>query len=328
MRTGLCMLNRLMYLRSHVCMMFLFCGVVHGQATFEVMDFGADPGNLRMIVHVPENVDSDAKRFPLVVALHGCTQDAAELLAISGWDKLSDLRGFILVCPEQRSGNNVMHCFDWFRTKDAIGEKGELGSIMSMIEHAKETLPIDPERVFIYGVSAGAAMAVNAMVGHPTMFEAGAAIAGGPFVGDVSIVTAMRTMVDPPDRTPEEWRAVISSAYPDAVGPWPHLLVMHGTKDKVVDQRASQELIDQWLGLSGSDAYLNQVEMDDHSDISRTIYSDKNGRTVVTSYVIEGLGHALAIDVGDGQCQGGIAGRRSVDLDFHSTCVIADIFGL
>ena len=313
-----------------LCSMLLRMSYLFGQETFEVKEFGPDPGNLRMIVHLPENVGSDVKRLPMVVALHGCTQNAEELLEMTGWDKLADLREFILVCPEQRGSNNMMQCFDWFRAKDAVGEQGELASIMSMMEHAKQTWPIDTGRVFIYGVSAGAAMAVNAMVGHPATFRAGATIAGGPFLGDVGLLTAARSLGDPPDRTPQEWRAIISEVYPDAIGPWPRLIVMHGTNDKVVDQRASLELIDQWIGLNGLDAEADriEVEMDGHLGISQLKYNDDAGRAVVTSFVFDGVGHAIVIDAGEGPCQGGITGKRSVDLDFHSTCVIADLFGL
>ncbi|MBP6313400.1 MAG: PHB depolymerase family esterase [Flavobacteriales bacterium] len=312
-----------------VCIL-LRMNYLFGQETFEVKDFGPDPGNLRMIVHLPPNMEADVKRYPMVVALHGCTQNAEELLEMTGWDKLADLREFILLCPEQRSSNNVMHCFDWFRDKDAVGDKGELASIMSMVEHVKRTWPIDTGRVFIYGVSAGAAMAVNAMVGHPTSFRAGATIAGGPFLGNASMVTAARSLGDPPDRTPPEWRAVVHESYPNASGPWPRLIVMHGTKDKIVDQHASQELTDQWLGLTGLDAETDrsQVQMNGHPAISQLKYNDGAGRAVVTSFLFEGVGHAIVIDAGDGPCQGGITGRRSVDLDFHSTCVIGDLFGL
>ena len=41
----------------------------------ELTGFGANPGNLRMFAYAPKDLPPKA---PLVIALHGCTQTAAE----------------------------------------------------------------------------------------------------------------------------------------------------------------------------------------------------------------------------------------------------------
>ena len=41
----------------------------------EMTGFGANPGNLRMFAYAPKDLPPKA---PLVIALHGCTQTAAE----------------------------------------------------------------------------------------------------------------------------------------------------------------------------------------------------------------------------------------------------------
>src|SRR5262245_20197519 len=64
----------------------------------EVTDFGSNPGNLRMLVHVPEPLLANA---PLVVALHGCGQTAAEYAVGTGWSALADQLGCVVVFPEQ-----------------------------------------------------------------------------------------------------------------------------------------------------------------------------------------------------------------------------------
>ena len=53
-----------------------------GKGLPEVKDFGEDPGNLRMFVHVPD-APGPSKR-PLVVVLHGCTQKAARIAGTMG----------------------------------------------------------------------------------------------------------------------------------------------------------------------------------------------------------------------------------------------------
>ena len=77
----------------------------------ELTAFGANPGNLRMFVHVPVRLPG----MPgLVVALHGCTQTAADYDHGTGWSTLADRLGFVVVYPQQQPLNNAKNCFSWF----------------------------------------------------------------------------------------------------------------------------------------------------------------------------------------------------------------------
>ena len=83
----------------------------------QVSAFGSNPGNLNMYVYVPATLPDDA---PLVVLLHGCSQDAATYHAHSGWAAVADSLGFALV-TEQKSANNSSSCFNWFQKSDTRG---------------------------------------------------------------------------------------------------------------------------------------------------------------------------------------------------------------
>jgi poly(hydroxyalkanoate) depolymerase family esterase len=95
---------------------------------------------------------------PLVVALHGCTQDAADYFGNSGWRKYADLWGFTLVFPQQSSANNLSRCFNWFQGWDASRGQGEALSIKQMVDHALANDGSDSSRVYVTGLSAGGAM--------------------------------------------------------------------------------------------------------------------------------------------------------------------------
>ncbi|MEJ1936068.1 PHB depolymerase family esterase, partial [Nostoc sp. NIES-2111] len=77
----------------------------------ETTQFGVNPGGLRMFSHVPEGLGRGAA---LVVALHGCTQDAASYAHGSGWTALAKQHGFAVLLPEQTSRGNPKGCFSWF----------------------------------------------------------------------------------------------------------------------------------------------------------------------------------------------------------------------
>src|SRR3712207_2978974 len=73
-----------------------------------VTGFGSSPGALRMFAYVPDGLPAGR---PLIVALHGCTQSAADYFGHAGWDRYAAVYGAALVLPEQTSANNPLSCF-------------------------------------------------------------------------------------------------------------------------------------------------------------------------------------------------------------------------
>ena len=94
-------------------------------------EFGSNPGALDAYFYVPQSAGAHA---PLVVVLHGCTQDAAGYDQGSGWSQLAEEQGFILLFPEQRRANNMNLCFNWFEPGDSRRGAGEPLSIRRMID--------------------------------------------------------------------------------------------------------------------------------------------------------------------------------------------------
>ncbi|MCB1643420.1 MAG: hypothetical protein KDI37_16950, partial [Xanthomonadales bacterium] len=109
-----------------------------GLALTQVSGFGSNPGNLLMYKYVPAGLPSGA---PLVVALHGCTQQASAYDAETGWEMLADRWKFALLLPEQQSGNNSSRCFNWFEPGDISRGQGEVefyadGSLLGVDQQA------------------------------------------------------------------------------------------------------------------------------------------------------------------------------------------------
>src|SRR5258705_2888062 len=91
----------------------------------EVEDFGTNPGALRMLTFLPENL---SPRPALVVVLHGSMQSAADYDRGAGWSTLADQYGFALLMPEQSRQNNLTRSFNWFEPAD-ISDEGAAHSI-------------------------------------------------------------------------------------------------------------------------------------------------------------------------------------------------------
>lgn len=291
----------------------------------EVEDFGNNPGKLRMYIHIPKNLPEKA---PIVVALHGCSQTAEELAELTGWNVLADKYGFVVVYPEQRSMNNVSSCFNWFMMKDIEGDRGESESIRSMMDKAAMLTSVNSELIFVYGVSAGAAMANSLMITHPDSFAGGAILAGGAHRSAENSMQAMQVMMYPKDRTVSDWGKKI----PDNVSfdRLPKVLVVQGTRDNVVDPANAQEIIDQWC--YAYDLNPDQMVVDSsftiNEKVHRSYLTSKSGQQGIVFFSIDDLGHKIAVDPGDKVFHGGTTGMFAEDVDFFSTYYIAVEFGL
>lgn len=143
-----------------------------------VANFGSNPGKLTMLKHVPANLSAPA---PLVVVLHGCTQDARGYAGNAGWLQLAGAMRLALLLPEQNTANNPNRCFTWFEPADNARDRGEALSIKQMIDKMKASHGIDAKRVFVTGLSAGGAMAAVMLATYPEIFAAGGIVAGLPY---------------------------------------------------------------------------------------------------------------------------------------------------
>src|SRR5204862_2707305 len=175
----------------------------------EVADFGSNPGNLRMLAHLPRKL---SKNPALVVALHGCTQTAAVYDHGSGWSTLADAHGFAVLFPEQPRANNPNNCFNWFLPPNTQRDHGEALSIRQMIERMIRDHGIDRRRVFIVGLSGVGAMAAVMLATYPDVFAGGAIIAGLPYGSARNVQEAFQAMAKGSDRSARTFGDLVREA--------------------------------------------------------------------------------------------------------------------
>lgn len=291
----------------------------HGRLA-DLDGFGPNPAGLQARTYVPEVLAPGAA---LVVVLHGCTQSAAVYDHGSGWSDLAARHGFALLFPEQTRANNPAGCFNWFRPDDVRRGRGEAMSIHRMIAAMIAAHDLDPARIFITGLSAGAATSMAMLAAYPEVFAGGAVIAGLPYGCAGSVREAfdrMRGHGLPPG--PElEARARAAAPHP---GRWPTLSVWHGTADQTVSPANAEAIVAQWRGLHDVADKPDLVEVGDRHE--RRAWRDAAGREVVEAWRISGMGHGTPIDAGPGGC--GAAGPFMLDVGLSSTRHIAHRWGL
>lgn len=309
-------------------LLILICSSIQLLATEqlkEIHSFGRNEGNLKMYLHPPQNNQINNKA--LVVVLHGCSQNAEKVEHLSGWSELADKYNFIVIYPEQKMSNNVSNCFNWFYKKDINPNSGESSSILEMINYMKTNYSIDTSKIFITGLSAGAAMTVNLLANSPETFNAGASLAGGAYGLATNFGQAAKVMINPPIQSAEK----LGSLVPKSVNNiYPKLIIIHGTSDNTVDYRNANELIKQWTNIHNinfSDRIV-QENFIQNPLIERVNFPDANGQSKVIFYKIKETGHTLPVDPGEKENQGGNTGVFATDCDFFSTYYIALDFGL
>jgi poly(hydroxyalkanoate) depolymerase family esterase len=283
--------------------------------------FGSNPGALRARAYVPESLSAHA---PLVVVLHGCTQNAAGYDHAAGWSRLADRHGFALLLPEQQRQNNPNLCFNWFAPQHARRDSGEALSILQMVAAMVAAHSLDPARIYVTGLSAGGAMTSVMLATYPEVFAGGAIIAGLPFGTASSVPEAFDRMRG--HGSPDEPRltALVRNASEHG-GPWPTISVWHGSADATVAHANAEAIVSQWRDLHGVNAGPSRVEtIDGHP---RRIWADAAGREVIEEYSIAGMGHGTPLAT-QGADAVSVAAPYMLEAGISSTEHIARFWGL
>ncbi|MFE0451717.1 PHB depolymerase family esterase [Streptomyces sp. NPDC058914] len=289
-----------------------------------VADFGANPGGLNMYVHRPASLPANPA---VVIALHGCTQNAQAYADHSGLPQLADRYGFLVVFAETTSANNLNKCFNWFQTTDNRRGQGEAASIRQMAAHTVSAFGADPRRIHVTGLSAGGAMTSVMLATYPDVFRAGAVVAGIPY--DCTRDTGPYTCMNPgTDLTPAQWAGRVRDAHPSWSGPWPRVAVWHGVQDTTVVPRNADELRDQWTALHGLSQTPSRTSVIGPDSTRREEYVAADGSVAVEVNRVPGIGHGTPVDPGSGTEQCGSTGAPYFLDSICSSYWISRFFGL
>ncbi|MGG5260158.1 extracellular catalytic domain type 1 short-chain-length polyhydroxyalkanoate depolymerase [Phycicoccus avicenniae] len=285
----------------------------------QVTGFGSNPGALAMYSYRPDGLPSGA---PLVVELHGCTQNASTYFASSGWREMADRYGFALVLAQQSSSNNSSSCFNWFQSADTARGQGEALSIKQMTDYAVSTYGLDSSRVYVTGLSAGAAMTSVMLATYPDTYAGGSINAGLPYRCATSTLDAFSCMNPGVDKSPSAWGDLVRAADPGYTGPRPLVSVWHGTSDTTVAPANATELRDQFTDVAG----VSQSPTSTGTVASGVTFEDYAGRVRVQR--VQGMGHGTAVDPGTGTTQCGTAGAYFIDTSVCAAYQDVLFFGL
>lgn len=249
--------------------------------------FGPNPGGLAAYLYLPR--EAAWRNRPVVVLLHGCQQEALSFAHASGWIEAARRHRFVLVMPEQSPLNNPSRCFSWFAPEETARGRGEGWSIVQMVRAVARHLHTDHRRVFVVGLSAGAAMAASLLGVYPEVFAAGGLIAGLPAGAAQSPSEALLKMRIGDLETDAGRLAARLSRHGVHHGPWPRVSIWHGLADDVVAPVNAETLSRQFLALHR----LNPEEAASFTPQEgvRLRVWEKDGLPLIETWLIEGFPH-------------------------------------
>jgi len=185
--------------------------------------------------------------MPLVVMLHGCKQSMDSFAEGTRMNLLADRRGFAVVYPEQTERAHPHQCWHWYDSRDVAGG-GEAAAVVSLVDALVNAHRFDRSRVYVAGLSAGAALAMLLAVRSPGRFAA-IALHSGPAFGEarsgVSALDVMRRGVHQDPVT------LVDGALGERIHPGMPAIVVQGEADSVVAPVNAEQLAVQLLRLNG-----------------------------------------------------------------------------
>lgn len=236
---------------------------------------------------------------PLVVMLHGCTQSPSDFAAATRMNDLADVKGFVVVYPEQPSSANQNKCWNWFEPSHQSRGQGEPAVIKAIVDAVKGKTSIDSTRVYVAGLSAGAAMSVIMGATYPDVFSAigvGAGLEYKAATSTSSAFTAMNSGGPNPDTQGIAAYNAMGSAKKQV-----RTIVFQGTSDYTVYPVNGNQVAAQWVqtndmvddGQDNGSKSTSQLTMTSGTVSGGRAYTTKSyAGGLVELWNVTGMGHA------------------------------------
>ena len=235
-------------------------------------------------LYIPSSYHGQA--MPLVVMLHGCTQNPDDFAAGTQMNALAEEKECFVVYPAQTQGANSSRCWNWFNALDQQRDQGEPSLIAGIAQQVIDEYPVNEREVFVAGLSAGGAMAVIVGTLYPDLFAAVGVHSGLPFASAQDLPSALAAMKG--GAMPNPKRQAPAGGVP--------IIVFHGDRDTTVNLRNGDELIAQGVrsqaGGKAARAASTDGSVPNGHRYTRTTHSQADGSPLGEHWVIHGAGHA------------------------------------
>ena len=254
-------------------------------AQFLSRSFACASGSRDYKLYIPRQLPEG--RRTLLVMLHGGTQDGDDFAVGTRMNARAEEHGFIVAYPIQPRSANASLCWNWFLPEHQKRAAGEPALIAGITRELVADYDVDPDRVFVAGLSAGGAMAAVMAVTYPELYNAvgvHSGLAYGAATDLPSAFAAMRgTSGSRGRRSRKPRRGTINS-------PRVRTIVFHGDADNIVHPSNASGIIG--AAKTGERIERAEARSPDGRTYTRTVIRDQSGAAVVEDWLLHGSGHA------------------------------------
>lgn len=247
-------------------------------ARFEERTFSNAAGELSYKVYAPSGFRG--QRLPVVVMLHGCTQNPDDFAVGTRMNTLAEEKGFLVAYPHQPASANMNKCWNWFNPGDQRRGAGEPSLIAGIALQVVEDFAADPTRVYVAGLSAGGAAAAILGSAYPDVFAAIGVHSGLACGAARDMRSAFAAMSGGGHLAPVVEQPVVPT------------IVFHGDADRTVNVVNGEQVITQARRAARLTETTTRGETPDGVSYTRTVQRDANGGDVLEQWVLHGGGHA------------------------------------
>jgi poly(hydroxyalkanoate) depolymerase family esterase len=261
---------------------------------FIMREISTEHGTRRYKLYIPSGYDG-SKTFSLVVMLHGCTQDPDDIARGTRFNESAEEKEVFVAYPEQPESANLRKCWNWYEPAHQKRDEGEPALIASITRRVMQDYRVDPQRVYVAGVSAGAAMAVTVALTYPDLYAAVGSHSGLPYGAAATVMEALAAM-----QGKNSGADVLAAKAKGAMGTRARsmpAIVFQGGSDHVVNATNAVQLVAQLSSIQGvpsSDKAMStmgeKVESSNGYQYTHSLHG--SGETAIELWVVEELGHA------------------------------------
>ena len=253
-----------------------------GRAVLRPLTYTNAAGSRAYKLYVPSGYRGQP--VPLVVMLHGCTQSPDDFAAGTRMNALAEEQIFLVAYPAQTAAANHGKCWNWFKPGDQQRDQGEPSLIAGITRQIMRDYAVDPERVYVAGLSAGGAAAAIMGATYPDLYAAvgvHSGLACGAAHDMPSAFAAMRQ--GGPD--PQAYRAT-GPADPCRRS------CSTATATRTVNPVNGDQVIAQSKAGAELRTAVSRGQAEGGTTYTRTVQADEGGRPILEQWVLHGAGHA------------------------------------
>jgi poly(hydroxyalkanoate) depolymerase family esterase len=261
--------------------------IVPDGGRFLARTYGNEAGTLGYKLYIPSGYDGQA--LPLVVMLHGCKQSPDDFAAGTRMNRIAEEYTCFVAYPEQSAAANISKCWNWFRPADQQRGQGEPALIAGITRRVMDDYHVDPCRVYIAGLSAGAAAAAIMGATYPDLYAAIGVHSGLACGAASDLPSAFAAMREGERAFRPRMPAMMQR---DGEGRIVPTIVFHGDRDATVHPDNGDRVIAQWTTATKLHSTVERGEAAGGHSYTRTLHANADGQILLEHWDVHGAGHA------------------------------------